>query len=397
MKCKYYMEGTLDSLVIKKRTNPLIKVVGVGGGGGNTVNYMYSNSNAKISYVVMNTDSQALENSPIPQKLLLGPNVTEGLGAGANPKTAEEAALASKEDIRKALDDGAKMVFITAGMGGGTGTGAAPIVAKIARDELKMLTVGIVTIPFSLEGNSKIRKALRGIYKLSKNVDAVLIINNERIAELYPDEDIRVGFAKADSVLAEAAESIANLILTEGYINLDFADVKTTLKDGGVATINTGIGFGEDRVQMAIQDAMKVPLLNNSDDITKTKRLLLNFYCSESKAISMREHSSITEFVNTMDRDNVEVIYGFSFDNTLDDKVKLTLLATLDVSPVPDYITTEMEEDIDNYSTDAQFNSWMNDLYKDGVKNSSVVPQLEEFEDRILLEKYKNEPAYLRK
>ena len=176
------MDGILNKLVIEKRTSPLIKVVGVGGGGGNTVNYMYNNSDADISYVVMNTDSQALISSPVPNKLLLGPDVTEGLGAGANPSTAEEAALSSKDEIYKILNDGAKMIFITAGMGGGTGTGAAPVVARIARDELKMLTIGIVTIPFKLEGNRKIRKALKGVYKLSRNVDALLIINNERIS-----------------------------------------------------------------------------------------------------------------------------------------------------------------------------------------------------------------------
>lgn len=391
------MEGILDNLIISKHANPLIKVVGVGGGGGNAVNYMYVNSDAKISYAIMNTDSQALESSPIPQKLLLGPNVTEGLGAGAEPTIAEEAALASKDDIRKVLDDGAKMVFITAGMGGGTGTGAAPVVAQIARDELKMLTIGIVTIPFSLEGNSKIRQALRGVYKLSKNVDAVLVINNERIAELYPDDDIRTGFAKADTVLAEAAESIANLILMKGYINLDFADVKTTLKNGGVATINTGIGFGQNRVEMAINEAMKVPLLNNSEDIHKSKRLLLNFYCSEANAISMREHSAITDFVNSMDRDKVKVIYGFTFDNSLEDKVKLTLLATLDISPVPEDIISEMEDVINNDPPVDKFNKWMEDLYKNGVHNTKSVPQLEEFENRDLLENYKKVPAYLRK
>ena len=394
------MEGIIDNLLITKRKSPLIKVVGVGGGGGNTVNFMYENSDAEVSYVVMNTDSQALESSPIPNKLLLGPNITEGLGAGANPSTAEEAAMASKDDIKKILDDGAKMVFITAGMGGGTGTGAAPIVAEIAKDQLGMLTIGIVTIPFALEGNAKIRKALRGISKLSKNVDALLIINNERIADLYPEYTIQAGFAKADSVLSEAATSIANLILKKGYINLDFADVKTTLKNGGVATINTGKGSGENRVALAIDDAMKVPLLNNSKDITKAKRLLLNFYCSSDKAISMREHRAITDFVNTMDRDNVEVIYGFTYDDSLDEEVQLTLLATLDISPVP----ADIEVNIDDSNSaekntkeeNEKYNEWMKKLYNSDLETGNSIVSLEELENPKILSEFKK-PSYLRK
>ena len=394
------MEGIIDNLLITKRKSPLIKVVGVGGGGGNTVNFMYENSDAEVSYVVMNTDSQALESSPIPNKLLLGPNITEGLGAGANPSTAEEAAMASKDDIKKILDDGAKMVFITAGMGGGTGTGAAPIVAEIAKDQLGMLTIGIVTIPFALEGNAKIRKALRGISKLSKNVDALLIIKNERIADLYPEYTIQAGFAKADSVLSEAATSIANLILKKGYINLDFADVKTTLKNGGVATINTGKGSGENRVALAIDDAMKVPLLNNSKDITKAKRLLLNFYCSKEKAISMREHRAITDFVNTMDRDNVEVIYGFTYDDSLDEEVQLTLLATLDISPVP----ADIEVNIDDSNSaekntkeeNEKYNEWMKKLYNSDLETGNSIVSLEELENPKILSEFKK-PSYLRK
>ncbi|MGM9795388.1 MAG: cell division protein FtsZ [Candidatus Aphodosoma sp.] len=394
------MEGIIDNLLISKRKSPLIKVVGVGGGGGNTVNFMYENSDAEVSYVVMNTDSQALESSPIPNKLLLGPNITEGLGAGANPSTAEEAAMASKDDIKKILDDGAKMVFITAGMGGGTGTGAAPIVAEIAKDQLGMLTIGIVTIPFALEGNAKIRKALRGISKLSKNVDALLIINNERIADLYPEYTIQAGFAKADSVLSEAATSIANLILKKGYINLDFADVKTTLKNGGVATINTGKGSGENRVALAIDDAMKVPLLNNSKDITKAKRLLLNFYCSKEKAISMREHRAITDFVNTMDRDNVEVIYGFTYDDSLDEEVQLTLLATLDISPVPADIVVNIDDsngvEKNMKEEDEKYNEWMKKLYNSDLETGNSLVSLEELENPKILSEYKK-PSYLRK
>lgn len=394
------MEGIINNLLITKRKSPLIKVVGVGGGGGNTVNFMYENSDAEVSYVVMNTDSQALESSPIPNKLLLGPNITEGLGAGANPSTAEEAAMASKDDIQKTLDDGAKMVFITAGMGGGTGTGAAPIVAEIAKNQLNMLTIGIVTIPFALEGNAKIRKALRGISKLSKNVDALLIINNERIADLYPEYTIQDGFAKADSVLSEAATSIANLILKKGYINLDFADVKTTLKNGGVATINTGKGSGENRVALAIEDAMKVPLLNNSKDITKAKRLLLNFYCSKEKAISMREHRAITDFVNTMDRDNVEVIYGFTYDDSLDEEVQLTLLATLDISPVPADIEVNIDDsNSDEKNTkeeDEKYNEWMKKLYDSDLETGNSLVSLEELENPKILSEFKK-PSYLRK
>ena len=235
---------------------------------------------------------------------------------------------------------------------------------------------------------------------MSKNVDALLIINNERIADLYPEYTIQAGFAKADSVLSEAATSIANLILKKGYINLDFADVKTTLKNGGVATINTGKGSGENRVALAIDDAMKVPLLNNSKDITKAKRLLLNFYCSKEKAISMREHRAITDFVNTMDRDNVEVIYGFTYDDSLDEEVQLTLLATLDISPVP----ADIEVNIDDSNSaekntkeeNEKYNEWMKKLYNSDLETGNSIVSLEELENPKILSEFKK-PSYLRK
>ena len=380
-----------------------IKVFGVGGAGCNAVNRMVDDGVKGVEFYVCNTDLQSLNQSKCANKIVLGKNTTKGLGAGGNPENGSKAAIESEEDIRKAIA-GADMVFIACGEGGGTGTGAAPVVARIARDELKMLTIGIVTIPFKLEGNRKIRKALKGVYKLSRNVDALLIINNERISELYPEDDIQTGFARADSVLSDAATSIANLILIEGYINLDFADVKTTLRNGGVATINTGKGAGENRVKDAIEDAMKVPLLSNSNDISKAKRLLLNFYCSRAKSINMREHSAITEFVNTMDRDNVEVIYGFSYDDTLGEEVRLTLLATLDVSPVPQEIIDEennKDQDPSNSvdDTKGKYDDWMNSLYDDlGINSKTGYPivPLEELEDDKVLMNYKK-PAYLRK
>ncbi|MDD6020541.1 MAG: cell division protein FtsZ, partial [bacterium] len=212
--------------------SPIIKVVGVGGGGCNAVSHMYNQKIQGVSFVVCNTDRQALNNSPVPVRLLIGPNTTQGLGAGNDPEVAKAAAEESEAEVAALFDDTTKMVFITAGMGGGTGTGAAPVVARIARDK-GVLTVGIVTIPFLFEGNKKILKAINGADEMSKYVDAILVINNERLTEIYPDLDFLSAFGKADDTLSTAARSISDLITVNGKINLDFKDVNTTLRDGG--------------------------------------------------------------------------------------------------------------------------------------------------------------------
>ncbi len=314
----------------------IIKVVGVGGGGSNAINHMYKQNVNGVSFVVLNTDRQALNNSPVPERLLIGPKTTNGLGAGNKPEVAQQAALESADDISALFDDDTKMVFITAGMGGGTGTGAAPVVAKIARDK-GILTIGIVTIPFLFEGQRKILKALAGADEMQKYVDALLIINNERLTEIYPDLDFDNAFGKADDTLSIAARSISELITTEGRINLDFNDVNTTLRDGGVAVISTGYGEGDKRVTKAIEDALNSPLLKNRD-VYGSKTILVNIYYSRQaqQSFKMEEVNEMSRFMTNFSPD-VDVIWGVAYDDTLDDKVKITILAAgFDVSLAAD-------------------------------------------------------------
>ena len=298
----------------------IIKVIGVGGGGGNAVNHMYREGIHDVTFVLCNTDNQALAESPVPVKLQLGRSITQGLGAGNRPERARDAAEESIEDIRNQLNDGTKMVFITAGMGGGTGTGAAPVIARIAK-EMDILTVGIVTIPFIFEGEKKIIQALDGVERIAQHVDALLVINNERLREIYADLTFMNAFGKADDTLSIAAKSIAEIITMRGTVNLDFADVKTILKDGGVAIMSTGFGEGENRVTKAIDDALHSPLLNNND-IFNAKKVMLNVSFCPSSELMMEEMNEIHEFMSKF-REGVEVI-----DNSLETKVKITVLAT---------------------------------------------------------------------
>jgi len=309
-----------------KVNNPsIIKVVGVGGGGGNAVTHMFNEGIHDVTYVLCNTDNKALTDSPVPMKLQMG----EGLGAGNRPEVGRKAALDSLPQIRELFTDGTRMAFITAGMGGGTGTGAAPIVAQCAR-ELDILTVGIVTIPFRFEGHKKIDQALDGVEEMSKHVDALLVINNERLREIYPELTVLNGFAKADDTLSIAAKSIAEIITMRGIINLDFQDVKTVLKDGGVAIMSTGYGEGENRVTKAFQEALHSPLLNNND-IFNSKKVL--FYITFSRndqnnQLTMEEMNEVNDFMSKFNQDCVETKWGMGTDDSLGDKVKITLLAS---------------------------------------------------------------------
>lgn len=309
-----------------KVSNPsIIKVVGVGGGGGNAVTHMFNEGIHDVTYVLCNTDNKALTDSPVPMKLQMG----EGLGAGNRPEVGRQAALDSLPQIRELFTDGTRMAFITAGMGGGTGTGAAPIVAQCAR-ELDILTVGIVTIPFRFEGHKKIDQALDGVEEMSKHVDALLVINNERLREIYPELTVLNGFAKADDTLSIAAKSIAEIITMRGIINLDFQDVKTVLKDGGVAIMSTGYGEGENRVTKAFQEALHSPLLNNND-IFNSKKVL--FYITFSRndqnnQLTMEEMNEVNDFMSKFNQDSVETKWGMGTDDSLGDKVKITLLAS---------------------------------------------------------------------
>ena len=303
----------------------IIKVIGVGGGGGNAVNHMYREGIHDVTFVLCNTDNQALAESPVPVKLQLGRSITQGLGAGNRPERARDAAEESIDDIKEQLNDGTKMVFITAGMGGGTGTGAAPVIARIAK-EMDILTVGIVTIPFIFEGEKKIIQALDGVERIAQHVDALLVINNERLREIYADLTFMNAFGKADDTLSIAAKSIAEIITMSGTVNLDFADVKTILKDGGVAIMSTGFGEGENRVTKAIDDALHSPLLNNNDIFNAKKVMLKVSFCPTSE-LMMEEMNEIHEFMSKF-REGVEVIWGVAVDNSLDTKVKITVLAT---------------------------------------------------------------------
>ena len=309
-----------------KVNNPsIIKVVGVGGGGGNAVTHMYNEGIHDVTYVLCNTDSKALSDSPVPTKLQMG----EGLGAGNRPEVGRKAAQDSIDQIKQLFADGTRMAFITAGMGGGTGTGAAPIVAQCAR-EMDILTVGIVTIPFRFEGHKKIDQALDGVEEMSKHVDALLVINNERLREIYPDLTVLNGFAKADDTLSIAAKSIAEIITMRGLINLDFQDVTTVLKDGGVAIMSTGYGEGENRVTKAFNEALHSPLLNKNDVFNSKKVLFyINFSRgNDSDQLTMEEMNEVTEFMSKFDQDTVEVKWGLGTDDSLGTKVKITLLAS---------------------------------------------------------------------
>ena len=316
-------------LELDLKEDTIIKVMGIGGGGCNAVNYMYQKGIKDVSFLVCNTDRAALGKSSVPAKLQLG----TGLGAGGEPTKAQQYAEESRDRIHDALDDGTKMLFITAGMGGGTGTGASAVVAEIAQ-EMGILTVGIVTIPFAFEGAIKIRKAMTGVARLAKHVDALLIINNEKLKQIYPDLEFLNAFSKSDDVVCNAAKSIAEIITIPGYINTDFADVYNTLKNGNMAIMNVGEASGENRITEAINDALNSPLIN-TNDVHGAKRVLMQFYFSNSQAIKMNEIDQIKHFIEEVG-DEVEVQWGATIDDSLGETVRVTIIATgYDVTSIP--------------------------------------------------------------
>ncbi|MBP1663386.1 MAG: cell division protein FtsZ [Bacteroidetes bacterium] len=402
-----FLEDTLP-LDLPLANSSIIKVIGVGGGGGNAVNHMYKQGIADVSFVVCNTDNQDLVRSPVPIKVQLGKSITQGLGAGGRPEIARQAAEESVEDIHKMLADNTKMVFITAGMGGGTGTGASPIVAKTAHD-MGILTVGIVTIPFAFEGNLKIRQALEGVVALSEYVDAILVINNEKLKNIYPDLNLSNAFAKADDVLTNAAKAIAEIITISGYINIDFADVSTIMRDGKVAIMNTGYASGENRITKAIEDALTSPLLN-TNDVKGARKVLLSLYCSKTNEIKMEEITQIHEFMAKVG-ENVTVIWGASFDDNLGDDVKITLIATgFDVKDIPgmpsglikkrktveekkenaielsEEPVSEEELEFNKKSSEEEFNKAMGELYGDSLRQTKTEKKEEVIQEIIQFE-----------
>ncbi|MBO5061327.1 MAG: cell division protein FtsZ [Prevotella sp.] len=345
-------EDILDFGPVEDRMQDIIKVIGVGGGGCNAVRNMYDDNISGVTLAVCNTDSKSLAPSPVPVKILLG----EGLGAGGKPEIGRSEAEKNIADIEHLLNDGTKMVFITASMGGGTGTGSAPVVASVAK-KMGMLTIGIVTIPFRFEKKQKIIRALRGVDEMRKNVDAILIINNERLCDVYADTTISVkeSFSRADNILKDAVKGISELITvnSNGGIDLDFRDVETTMRDGGGAIMAMGRASGEKRVERAISNALHSPLLYGSD-ISHAKRILFNIYSSDDAPIMVPEMQEIDEFFDSLNP-YIEVIWGISSDNTIGEDAKVTILAT----------GMEENNDIDEeLKDDAYYESLISKLYK---------------------------------
>lgn len=312
---------------IPKISNPrsIIKVIGVGGGGSNAVNHMYKQGIKDVEFIVCNTDNQALMSSPVPNKLQIGVNLTEGLGCGANPEIGKNAALESKEQIREMLLD-TKMVFVTAGMGGGTGTGAAPVIAKIARD-MDILTVGIVTVPFSFEGKKKMGQADLGLDALRQNCDTVLVILNDKLREIFGNLSIGQAFAQADNILTTAAKGIAEIITLAGYVNVDFQDVRTVMLNAGAAVMGSAETRGENRALKAAEGALASPLLD-SRDIMGAKRILLSIISGVDAELQMDELTEITEYIQSQAGEEAEMIFGHGVDPALSDRIRVTVIAT---------------------------------------------------------------------
>ena len=311
---------------IPKHHKSIIKVIGVGGGGSNAVNHMYNQGIKDVEFIVCNTDAQALKSSPIPNRLQIGIGLTEGLGAGASPEVGRNAALESKEDIRQMLGEDTKMVFITAGMGGGTGTGAAPVIAKIARD-MDLLTVGIVTAPFGFEGRKKMNAANEGIAALKENCDTVLVILNDKLREIHGNLPISKAFAEADNILTTAAKGIAEIITVPGYVNVDFMDVQTVMKGAGAAVMGSASAEGEGRALRAAEMAISSPLLN-SKDILGAKKILLSIISGEDAELQMDELTEITEYIQDKAGDDAEVIFGHGINIEHGQSISVTVIAT---------------------------------------------------------------------
>ena len=347
---------------VEDRMQGIIKVVGVGGGGCNAVNNMYKEGVEGVTYAVCNTDSQSLSRSDVPVKIQLG----EGLGAGGDPERGRNEAENTLDSITKLLSDGTKMVFVTAGMGGGTGTGAAPVVAGVAKS-MGLLTIGVVTIPFYFEKNRKIIKALKGVEEMRKNVDALLIVNNERLCDVYSDAEIplKEAFFRADNILMDAVKGISELITlpSDGGIKSDFRDVETTMRNGGGAIMAMGRASGEHRVEKAIMNALDSPLLYGND-IGKAKRILFNIYASDGYPIFVRELQEIDDFFDELDP-NIEVIWGTATDDSLGEDAKVTILAT----GMEDRLKKEVQMDV-HANEDAYYEDIIKGLYKPVVKTT---------------------------
>ncbi|MBF9237909.1 cell division protein FtsZ [Hymenobacter sp. BT683] len=311
---------------IPAQNKSIIKVIGVGGGGSNAVKHMHKQGIKDVEFIICNTDHQALQSSTVPNKLQIGVDLTEGLGAGAKPERGRQAALESKEQIRELLNHGTKMLFITAGMGGGTGTGAAPVIAQVAQ-ELGILTVGIVTAPFLFEGKKKRLQAELGIKELSEHCDTILVILNDKLPQIYGNLTMSAAFAKADTVLTTAAKSIAEIITVTSDVNVDFEDVKTTMKESGAAVMGSSITEGENRARRAAEEALNSPLLNNTD-IHGAQKILLSIMSGAEHELEMDELTEITEYIQEKAGQDAEMIFGHGVDDTLGQCIRVTVIAT---------------------------------------------------------------------
>jgi cell division protein FtsZ len=308
-----------------RESKSIIKVIGVGGGGSNAVNHMYQQGIRGVEFVICNTDNQALQTSPIPNKIQLGKTLTFGRGAGNEPDKGRDSALENIDDIRRLLSDNTKMVFLTAGMGGGTGTGAAPVIAEAAT-EMGILTVGIVTLPFSFEGQKRWNQAVEGIRNMKDYVDALLVIHNDRLRDIYGDQKLSIAFGYADNVLAMAAKGIAEIITVHGYVNVDFADVRTVMEHSGVAIMGSGIAEGENRAYEAISKALISPLLNNNN-LRGARNILLNI-TSGKQEVLMDEITEIMDFIQHCTQIQSDIIWGNTYDESLGNALSVTIVAT---------------------------------------------------------------------
>ncbi len=366
----------------------IIKVIGVGGGGSNAVNYMNSIGIRNVEFIICNTDIQALHSSNVNNQLQIGMELTKGLGAGANPSKGREAALESSHEIRELLrNDGTRMLFITAGMGGGTGTGAAPIIAQIA-NELDILTVGIVTLPFEFEGKAKMEKALSGVEELKKGCDSVITILNQRLIEIYGDLSQSKAFEKADDIIATSAKCIAEIVTVPGQINVDFEDVKTVMKDAGTSVLGSAEASGDNRAKEAIENAINSPLLNDRD-IEGAQRILLNIVSGGGdNELSTIELNTITKLVNESSSENVEIIFGTAIDGELDDKVRVTIIATgFNIKEIKkddiDFISSEKESQTNLFEDNntIKFEKREEEIQEEVIHN--IEDDYEEYEDNF--------------
>lgn len=366
----------------KDLSQNIIKVIGVGGGGSNAVKNMYKQGVHNVSFAICNTDSQALAKAEIPVKIQLG---SAGLGVGGKPEKGREAAEASMREIESLFDNDTRMVFVTCGMGGGTGTGAAPVIAHVAREK-GLLTVGVVTIPFAFEKRVRIEKALLGVEEMRKNVDALLVINNERLCDIYADgmTTVEQAFAKADDILTIAAKSISEIITTEGIVNRDFCDVQTVMKDGGDAIMSVGRASGEHRIEKAFVEALNSPLLNNME-IERARRLLYIIYSCDESQVTMTELREINGFMDDL-APNIEVLWGLYRDNTLGEDVKVTIIATDFEKSEPSNMI-EQHEDKDRLLKDVLVATYYGEnVYRRNKQHESKVEKEDIIEKEVLME-----------